>query len=127
MRKKVLSLTELMWELLTTDKEYSMLATCEKMAEIYPINPAFYDTIKENASCAYHRSAYMEQVKSLYIPELSALFDWIANKMTDGDLLSKRFEEIHSEYMKTPLTELAKHKNYEFSDVLLRAADLIDF
>ena len=124
-KQNVLELTEAMWELLTTDDEYSMLATCERMARTHSINPEFYNTIKENASNFYHRSCYMEQIRSLYIPELEIIFDWIDAGMQDEQTYRDRLSKVYEKYKKTPLHELANHDDFDRSSVLIKASKII--
>lgn len=124
-KASVMSLTEIMWELLTTSEEYSMLATCNRMARTHKINPAFHETIKQNASNFYHRSCYMEQVRSLYIPELEIIFDWIKAGKPDTASYRERLATVYEHYEKTPLDELAQHERFEQSEVLKKAENAI--
>ena len=124
-KSDVLNLTEQMYRLLSTDDEYSMLKTCEKMAEVQPVNPAFYDTIKENASCNYHRSCYTEQIRSLYIPELLVLFNWIERGKGSSAEYHEQMKLCHKKYLDTPLTDLAKFEKYDIKKVLNDAAQII--
>ena len=86
-------LTRMLHRLLATDREYSLLASLEKLAKVHPLNPASEETLKGNAENFYCRTYITELALAVYIPEAEFLADWIARSDRTSREDKKEFED----------------------------------
>ena len=75
------------------DREYSLLASLEKLAKVHPLNPASEETLKGNAENFYCRTYITELALAVYIPEAEFLADWIARSDRTSREDKKEFED----------------------------------
>lgn len=123
------ALMETLIDLLGSHSDYSLLASLEQLKTVTETNPAFEETLKENASNHYCRSYIYEDAAYLYLPELRLLFSEVKksaenNTPLDKEAIDEGFAEIRTRFFAVPLAEMKKPPK-PYAEVVLRAAALI--
>lgn len=123
------ALMETLIDLLGSHSDYSLLASLERLKTVTDTNPAFEETLKENASNYYCRSYIYEDAAYLYLPELRLLFSEVKksaenNTPLDKEVIDEGFAEIRTHFFAVPLAEMKKPPK-PYAEVVLRAAALI--
>lgn len=124
------ALMESMAELLGSHDDYSLLSTLERMQKVEEVSPNFEMTLKNNAESAYCRAYIYENAEYLYLPEMKLLFGEVKRAVMqssaiDTNAVALGSTEIRERYFSTPLSSMKKDP-ISYSDVVLRAADLIE-
>ena len=122
-------LMETLIALLGSHRDYSLLTSLERLKTVTDTNPAFEETLKENASCYYCRSYIYEDAAYLYLPELQLLFSEVkksaeTNTPLDKQAIDTGVAEILARFFAVPLAEM-KRPPQPYAEVVLRAAELI--
>ena len=132
-KENILSLFEILKNLLYQNSEYSLIHSFEKLKEESNVNPIFEQTMKKNAHASYNRTYIAELFKYIYIPQTTAFFSIIEEKVCEKiisqefiDELKRRYEPIDEVYFKTPLCEMSEIVTTDFTSTLIEAAKIID-
>lgn len=83
--QKAAALLEILCQVLAGHDDYSLVASLKRLQEEHPVNPVFEHTLKENATCEYHRAYVYENMKYLYLPETAIVGKWLALSFEKGD------------------------------------------
>jgi len=82
--QRCLRLTDLLAELLGQSEDFSLAKSYARLQKIHPVNPAFENTLKENASAQYCRSQIYENIKYLYRYEEELCFEMLRRSRAEG-------------------------------------------
>ncbi len=131
--KKSIRLLSLLGDLLGEHLDYSMYESYKRLQAVSEVNPTFEDSLKQNASCDYHRSYVYESVKALYLPEMQMVYDWMKaciaqaayDTLADEAPYYERKKENTEQYFVTPLSVIGSHEHKDVREILRAAASVL--
>ncbi len=82
--QRCLRLTDLFADLLGQSEDFSLAESYRRLEKVHPVNPAFENTLKENASDQYCRGHIYENVRYLYRYEEELCFEMLRRSRREG-------------------------------------------
>lgn len=103
--QRCLLLTDLLAELLAQSEDFSLAKSYRRLEAIHPVNPAFENTLKENASAQYCRTQIYENVRYLYRYEEELCFEMLRRSLEEG---------VHPDVIREEYVNRAKENQQKF-------------
>lgn len=128
--KKSLYLTiiDLLKEVLSLSKDFSLLDSLYSLQAVAPTNPTFEKTLKQNIGCDYCRQYCFELTEALFKKEALLIFDWILDgKREDAIPIINEAKQNNFElFLETPLVQYQPHIQKDAAEIIRQVAIVLE-